>query len=100
MDEEEYVNKVRDMIAEGPYEEIKYLNGKTKNPLPSMVADASQCIQQVAEIMNSPKLRTMLKVKTQKCLHYIACQKSTRTPSKCGQFPPILMLPRKSWRVG
>ncbi|XP_065094759.1 uncharacterized protein LOC135715406 [Ochlerotatus camptorhynchus] len=56
MDREDYDSRVRAMIETGPYEEYKFKNGKSKDPLNVMIDEANFARQNVARLMGEEKL--------------------------------------------
>ncbi|XP_062714059.1 uncharacterized protein LOC134290861 [Aedes albopictus] len=56
MDREDYDSRVHAMISAGPYEEYKFKNGKTKDPLNKMIEEVNHTRQTVAHLMGDEKL--------------------------------------------
>lgn len=52
MDKSQYDNKVLDMINKGPYEELKFANGKSRNPLNTMVQESIDCAKNISNILD------------------------------------------------
>ena len=56
MDKTDYDSRVLNMISNGPYEEYKFKNGKTRDPLNAMVEEATCTRQNVARLMGEDRL--------------------------------------------
>lgn len=62
MDREDYDARVYDMIGTGPYEEVKFKNGKPKDPLNKMIEEVNCARQKVAHLMGEERLDRKLHV--------------------------------------
>lgn len=80
MDKSDYEERIMDMIANGPYEELKYSNGKPKSPLNEMVKAATDCKKLVCDISNDRSLHYRLKISNPRVATLYALPKIHKNP--------------------
>ncbi|XP_062711417.1 uncharacterized protein LOC134289523 [Aedes albopictus] len=80
MDKPDYDSRVLNMIADGPYEECKFKNGKPKDPLNAMTEEANGVRQKVARLVGEDCLERKLHVPNPKVASLYCLPKIHKNP--------------------
>ncbi|XP_062714300.1 uncharacterized protein LOC134291051 [Aedes albopictus] len=80
MDKPDYDSRVLNMIADGPYEECKFKNGKLKDPLNAMIEEANGVRQKVARLVGEDCLERKFHVPNPKVASLYCLPKIHKNP--------------------